>query len=338
MEKNIRDIAKEAGVSVATVSKVINGYPYVSDKTREKVQRIVRESQFVPNSAARELVRKRSMTLGLFLTTGLKHPFFHNLFVGMENALKETGYELIYLVQVSWNKDYSFVQHCRSRNVEGVILFGFQRNDLNLDELIQSEIPTVFIDLDLTGRRAGYITSDNFESILTAVDYMYQLNHRRIAFIAGMLEAYTGRTRFEAYQQAIINCGLPYNSEYTAIGDFSKESGYEAMKKFLALDHPPTAVICSSDTAAVGAIEAIQEAGLHVPDDISVMGFDDIELATYVRPALTTIRQDAIQMGKHAIETLVDLIQNTDYPAPSIKIPTELIIRDTCAPCAEPAE
>ena len=334
MEKNIRDIAKEAGVSIATVSKVINGYPYVSDKTREKVKRIIRDSQFVPNSAARELVRKRSMTIGLFLTTGLKHAFFHHLFVGMEEALKDTGYDLIYLVQVSWNKDYSLVQHCRSRNVEGLILFGFQRHDLNLDELIQAEIPTVFIDLDLIGRRAGYITSDNDQAILTAVQYLYGLNHRKIGFITGMLETYTGRVRFEAYKKALSECGLSYVSDHVAIGDFSKEGGYECMKRLLAADERPTAVLCSSDTSAIGAIEAVREAGLRVPEDISVFGFDDIELAAHYQPRLTTIRQDAFELGKQAIEMLVELVQNPDCPPPSTKIGTKLIVRDSCAECS----
>ena len=331
MEKNIRDIAKEAGVSIATVSKVINDYPHVSAKTRDKVKRVIRDSRFIPNSAARELVRKRSMTIGLLLTTSLIHPFFHRLLIGMESALKKSGYDLIYLAQVSWNKDYSVVQHCRSRNVEGVLLFGFQRHDLNLDELVSSEIPTIFIDLDLLGRRAGYITSDNAASLRNAIQYLYGLNHRRIAFLSGSPDSYVGKTRFDAYTNSLSEFGLPFKSEFVAFGDFSKESGYLGMKKLLQQKQQPTAVLCSSDLEAIGAIEAAQEEGLNVPEDLSVIGFDDIDIAAHYTPALTTIRQDIQRLGREALELLVELVQNPDQSPPSVVIPTELIIRESCA-------
>ncbi|GIQ68828.1 LacI family transcriptional regulator [Xylanibacillus composti] len=330
MGKNIREIAELAGVSIATVSKVINGYTSVSAKTREKVMQIVNDTGFMPNSAARELVKKRSMTLGIFLTTGLTHPFFHQLLGGIEVALKEKGFDLIYLAQLGWTEEYSFVRHLRSRNVEGVLVFGFQRRDLNFDELIQSEIPTIFIDLDLTGPRSGYITSENKHSIKRAVEYLYSLNHRKIAFITGTLESFAGRLRFEAYRQAISDLGLPYVAEFVAAGNWEKPSGYSGTKRFLALQDRPTAIICSSDMSAIGAMEAVMDAGLSVPDDISVIGFDDIELTQHLRPALTTIRQNTFQIGKQAVELLVEMINNPDSPPPAVAIPTELIIRDSC--------
>ncbi|RCX18225.1 LacI family transcriptional regulator [Fontibacillus phaseoli] len=335
MVRNIRDIAKSAGVSVSTVSKVINNYPNVSAKTKERVMRVVQEEQFVPNSTARGLVKGSTQTLGLFLTTGLSHPFFVQLLAGLEGPLKESGYDLIYLAQIDWNPDYSLVRHCRSRNVDGVLIFGFQRNDLNFKEMLQSEIPTVFIDLDLLGVRAGYITSDNMDSIKQSVHYLTGLKHRKIAFVAGYLDSYVGKLRFEGYRQGIQEADLPYRSEYIYFGDFTRDSGYLAMKQFLQSPEPPTAVICSSDMSAAGVMEAVAESGLSVPEDVSVIGFDDIEISRYMQPPLTTVRQDFKTIGRQAIQQLDQMIRTPQVAPPMLVVPTEFIIRGSCGICGE---
>jgi LacI family transcriptional regulator len=332
MATNIRDVAKAAGVSVATVSKVLNGYTTVNENTKERVLQFVKEMQFRPNSAARSLVGRRSMTIGIFLTTGLAHPFFTQILAGMEQALKSKGYDLIYLAQLSWNREYSFVRHCQSRNVEGVVVFGFQHEDMNFDELIESGIPALFIDLDVRGGRAGYISSDNQEGAQQAVSYLAGLNHRRISFLSGNKDSYVSRHRQEGYRAGLAAADLPYREEYVAEGDFTRETGYVAMGKLLALTERPTAVICCSDMSAVGAMEAIHDAGLSVPEDISVIGFDDIEIARYVRPALTTVRQDMITIGRRSIELLDDLILDKKLPPPEAIVPTELIVRGSCGP------
>jgi len=332
MATNIRDVAKAAGVSVATVSKVLNGYTTVNRLTKEKVLHHVKELQFRPNLAARSLVGRRSMTIGMFLTAGLAHPFFARILTGMEEALKAKGYDLIYLAQLSWNKDYSFVRHCQSRNVEGVVVFGFQHDDMDFGELIESGIPTVFIDLDIQEGRAGYISSDNRESVIDAVSYLAELRHRRIAFLSGNKESYANGRRFEGYRAGLDAQGLPYRDEYVAAGDYTRETGYKAMNELLRLPEPPTAVICCSDMSAIGAMDAIRDAGLSVPDDISVIGFDDIEMAAYVRPALTTVRQDMAAIGRRAVELLDGLINDEELPAPQEILPTELVIRDSSGP------
>jgi LacI family transcriptional regulator len=332
---NIRDVAKAAGVSVATVSKVLNGYTTVNVKTKEKVLQIVKDMRFHPNSAARSLVGRRSMTIGIFLTTDLAHPFFTQILGGMELSLKSKGYDLIYLAQLSWNKEYSFVRHCQSRNVEGVVVFGFQHDNMNFGELIESGIPSVFIDLDVKEGRAGYISSDNLSAARHTVQYLTGLGHRRISFLSGIMDTYVGRLRLEGYLAGLDNADIPYREDYVAEGDFTKETGYVAMQKLLSLGECPTAVICCSDLSAVGAMEAIQDAGLAIPEDISVVGFDDIEIASYVRPALTTVRQDMRTIGQMTIELLDELINNEQLAPPEVIVPTELIIRDSCGPAKE---
>lgn len=331
---NIKDVAKLSGVSVATVSKVVNGYPNVAPRTREKVLKVIKETKYFPNSVARGLVKGRSMALGIFLTPGMvSHPYFANVLAGMEEALKGYGYDLIYMAQVAWgDSEYSFVRHCMSRNVDGVVVFGFQRHDLNLDELIDEEIPTIFVDIDMNGRRAGYVCSDNQNSIEQAVDYLYDLGHRNIAFLAGFLDSFVGRMRHEGYLQALEKYNLPYREELIGMTDFTKNSGFSAMQKMLKQNDLPTAVVCSSDMSAIGAIDAIREAGYSVPDDFSVIGFDDIPLVEYLSPPLTTIRQNKELIGKQAIEQLIAIIENKDLIPPTIEIPTELMIRGSCKP------
>lgn len=329
---NIKDVAKLSGVSVATVSKVVNGYPNVAPKTREKVLKVIKETKYFPNSVARGLVKGRSNALGIFLTPGMvSHPYFANVLAGMEVALKGCGYDLIYMAQVAWgDSEYSFVRHCMSRNVDGVVVFGFQRDDLNLDELIEEEMPTIFVDMDMKGRRAGYVCSDNQHSIEQAVDYLYELGHRKIAFLSGMLDSFVGRMRHEGYQQALQKHKLPYKDEFVGMTDFTKESGYDAMQKLLKQNELPTAVVCSSDMSAIGAIDAIRSAGYSVPDDFSVIGFDDIPLVEYLSPSLTTIRQNKELIGKQAIEQLIAIIEDKNLVPPTIEIPTELMVRGSC--------
>jgi len=246
--------------------------------------------------------------------------------------LKAKGYDLIYLAQFSWSKDYSFVRHCQSRNVEGVVVFGFQRDDMDFAELVEAGLPTVFIDLDIREGRAGYITSDNREAAAGVVDYLFGLGHRRIAYLSGNKDSYANVHRFEGYRSGMAARGLPYREEHVAPGDYTRETGYRGMQHLLALPEPPTAVVCCSDMSAMGAIDAIQDAGLSVPGDVSVVGFDDIEMAAYVRPALTTVRQDMASIGRRAVELLDELIGDDQLAGPEAILPTELVVRESTGP------
>lgn len=336
MPVNIRDIAKAAGVSVATVSKALNGYSTVNAATREKIRRIADEMQYHPNAAARSLVGQRSMTIGVFLTTGLANPFFASVLGGIDRALKDRGYDLIYLAGAHAEEPgYSLVRHSRSRNVEGLLIFGMQENEMDFGELIDSELPAVFIDMEMQGEHIGMISSDNAEAIRTAVQHLAKLNHRRIAFISGLAGTFPARVRQQGFLQGMAEQGLTCRPEYLMAGDFSRESGYEAMSRLLSLPERPTAVVCSSDASAVGALEAASEHGLSVPGDFSIVGFDDVEAARSVRPALTTIRQDMEGIGYRAIGLLDDLIRGEELSEKRLILPTEWVERDSCGPAKE---
>lgn len=328
---SIHDVAKEAGVSVATVSKVINNYPDVSDKTRKKVSQTIKELKYHPNVAARGLVKGRSWTVGVFVTNSFKNPFVSELLEGIKTALQNSGYDLVLLSTRFDDPGYSFVEHCLSRNVDGVVGFGVARNDPHLEELLDSDIPTMFVDADIRGRRAGYITTENKAGIMQAVEHLAQLGHSRIAFISGKLDNAVGSLRHEGFTEGMKKHKLPVHPDYVRVSDYSMEGGTIAMNDLLALKERPTAVVCTSDMMAFGAINVIHRNGLSVPEDISVIGFDNTYYSEIFSPALTTVNQNIPSIGSHAIENLIAMIENSDFAPSVVTEPSNLIVRCTTA-------
>ncbi|CAM4376146.1 LacI family DNA-binding transcriptional regulator [Saccharibacillus endophyticus] len=328
---SIHDVAKEAGVSVATVSKVINNYPDVSDKTRKKVSQTIKELKYHPNVAARGLVKGRSWTVGVFVTNSFKNPFVSELLEGIKTALQNSGYDLVLLSTRFDDPGYSFVEHCLSRNVDGVVGFGVARNDPHLEELLDSDIPTMFVDADIRGRRAGYITTENKAGIMQAVEHLAQLGHSRIAFISGKLDNAVGSLRHEGFTEGMKKHKLPVHPDYVRVSDYSMEGGTIAMNDLLTLKERPTAVVCTSDMMAFGAINVIHRNGLSVPEDISVIGFDNTYYSEIFSPALTTVNQNIPSIGSHAIENLIAMIENSDFAPSVVTEPSNLIVRCTTA-------
>lgn len=328
---SIHDVAKEAGVSVATVSKVINNYPDVSDKTRKKVSQTIKRLKYHPNVAARGLVKGRSWTVGVFVTTSFTNPFVSELLEGIKTALQNSGYDLVLLSTRFDDPNYSFVEHCLSRNVDGVVGFGVARNDPHLEELLDSDIATMFVDADIRGRRAGYITTENKAGIMQAVEHLVELGHSRISFISGELDKAVGVLRHEGFMEGMKAHKLTVNPDYVRISDYSMEGGTRAMTDLLALKERPTAVVCTSDMMAFGAINVIHRNGLSVPEDISVIGFDNTYYSEIFSPALTTVNQNIPSIGSHAIETLIAMIENSDFAPSVVTEPSNLVIRCTTA-------
>jgi LacI family transcriptional regulator len=329
---SINDVAKHAGVSVTTVSKVMNNYSDVSSKTRKKVNESIRHLKYQPNVVARGLVKGRSWTIGLLLWDRLTNPFVSELIEGTRISLGQHGYDLLHLSPRRDVPEYSFVKHCLSRHVDGVIVFGVGRSDPDLNELIDAEIPTMIVDTDLLGRRAGYITADHWQGILHGIDHLYGLGHRKISFVSGDLCSFVGQARFEGYQRALRTYSLPYITKYVEVQDYTEDGGYRAMQRLIELTDRPTGIICTSDRAAIGVIHAAHDHGLRVPDDVSVIGFDNTVFAELFKPQLTTINQNIVSMGTSAAEHLIAMIENPDYSPPVVVDPVELIVRETTAP------
>lgn len=330
----IYDIAKQAGVSAATVSRVLNGYPDVSPKTRAKVQKITSDLGYQPSAVARGLVTKRSNAIGIFfqdhLNTGFRHPFLQDVLASFKDVVGAEGYDLIFFTNHNpENGLESFEARARHRNVDGILLLGVPRTDPNLISLKQSRIPCMSIDLDLLGPRAGYVCSDNIQGSIKAIEFLVQMNHREIAFISDVFDTKPGHDRLMGYQMGLQQFQLPFHPEWILNGDFSEEGGYKSTLHLLRTGDLPTAIFCAGDMMAIGAIRAIQENQLVVGRDISIIGFDDVGILKYVNPKLTTIRQKKEVMGQKAAAELLQLIADPNYMPLAVTIETELVVRET---------
>jgi len=331
----IYEIAKMAGVSPTTISKVINNYPDVSNKTRAKIQKILNEEKFLPNAQAQFLSTKRTWTLGIVyfenLGVGLNHPFFSGVIEAFKNQADKQGYSLLFGSKNDRLKNDTFLEYFRYRSVDGIAIICTDPDDKETLQLIESDFPIVVIDM--FNKNTSTVTSDNVEGCNLAINYLYDLGHRKIAHISGASyeDNWPSIIRKEAYIKAMNKLNLKILDGYIADGvNFDVSGGYAAMKDLLKLKERPTAVFAAGDKIAIGAINAVKEAGLNVPDDISIMGFDDIEISRYITPRLTTIRQNCDEIGKTAVDLLVEQINQKTKLKISKIISVKLMERDSC--------
>lgn len=325
----IDDVARMAHVSKSTVSKVINNYSGVNQKTRERVLKAMKECNYWPNATARSLTTSRSMMIGLFLASQLNDRFFREVLDGVEASLGEKGYDILYLSSRradDTGSSFGYVEKARDRHVDGVIFLSYIKNDIEVfEEILGSDIPVVFVDVDLVGKRSSYVLSDNLKSGAMAAEYLIQRGHRAIGLIDGTHYSKPAQDRLTGFHKTLAECSVPYNPDWVFRGHFSEESGYTAMREILSMDSRPTAIV-AQDLMAIGAIAAIREAGLDVPEDFSVVGFDDIELSRHY--GLTTVRQQKELMGRAASELLLRIIQGGVFSP--VTIDTELVERSSC--------
>ena len=324
---------------MSTVSRVFNGYSDVSNATRMRVLAAARKLDYTPNAAARTLVKRRSQLIGVILFTGeshpdLQHPFFLEVLVGLKHSLGADGYDVLLFAHEqpgSGSGPHAYARRARHHGVDGVVVLAVDdAEEPELQKLIASGTPVVGVDLAVAGERASYVASDNLGGARLAVRHLHGLGHTRIATIAGLAHTKPAADRLLGYRAELQELGLTAQPGYEPAGDFYMESGETAMRGLLALPEAPTAVFAASDMMAVGAIRVIEDAGLRCPDDIAVVGFDDIQLAELVSPALTTIRQDKRSLGAAAARSLVQLIDGTETALHVSVLPVELVVRDSC--------
>ena len=332
----IYDIAKLANVSPATVSKVINNYTDVSEKTRAKVKRILKEQDFQPTFQAQCLSTKKSWTLGMVYSEdsniGLKHPFFSSVIQSFKTEAEKNGFSLLFGCKNDRLNINTFLQYFKHKSVDGIAIICSRSDDKEVQEIINSSFPTVVIDM--LSNKTSSVVSDNKQGCKLAIQYLYDMGHRRIAHITGMSEKsihWISNIRKDSYINEMKNLKLPIKKGYIQYGNnFDFESGYKSMNNLLQLKEIPTAVFTAGDKLALGAIECIKDSGLNVPDDISVIGFDDIELCKYVTPKLTTVKQSCDNIGITAAQLLIDQINKKEKINKQKIIPVDLIIRDSC--------
>jgi LacI family transcriptional regulator len=312
----------------------------VSAATRERVLATARALDYAPSAAARTLVGRRSQLVGVVLFTGrahpdIGHPFFQDVLVGLKHGIGAAGYDVLLFAterpdSADGNGAHSYLGRARHHRVDGVVLMGVDREDPEVVKLVEADVPLIGVDLEVSGKRASYVSSDNVGGARLAVRHLHALGHRRIATIAGPEDHKPGADRLVGFRAELQALGIENRPEYEQIGDWYSESGERAMQALLALPDPPTAVFAAADLMAVGAMKAARDAGLNVPADLAVVGFDDIQLASLLDPSLTTIYQDKVGLGRAAARALLEQIENPELTPAALTLPVELIIRGSC--------
>lgn len=308
---SMKDIALRCGVSVASVSKALNGHQDIGAETRERICRVADEMGYLTNSAARALKTNRTYHIGVLFVDERRSGLAHEYFSAVLNSLKEEaearGYDITFINRRAGNKPTTYLKHCLYRSLDGVVIACVDFNDPQVLELINSSLPVVTIDHVFNNRMA--VVSDNVSGTYALVRYIHSLGHRRIAFIHGERTAVTAN-RLIGFHRACDELGLEVPPEYVTEGIYhDPDRCGELTRALLELPQPPTCILLPDDFSAIGGLNAIQKMGLSVPRDISVAGYDGIHLASVVHPPLTTYYQDTDVLGRTAAAKLVELIE-----------------------------
>lgn len=332
MKSTLEEVAKLAGVSRSTVSRVINEHPHVRSETRDKVWEAIQDSGYQPHAAARSLVTNRTQIIGLVIpeavTTIFTDPFFPLLIRGIAGICNSREYHLMLSLFSGQTKRESLYRRVlRGGYVDGVIVASAMLEDPLLSRLLQDKMPFISVSR-YPDEEVSYVDVDNAGGARMATEHLLRLGHQRIATITGPLGMMAGQERLKGYRQALTLRGLPVDEALIIEGDFTEDGGKAAMRQLLAKE--PTAVFAASDMMAIGAMKAIKEAGLRVPDDVAVVGFDDLPLSSVVEPALTTVRQPIERMGTMSAEVLISLIEQETESPQHLVLPTQLVVRSSC--------
>lgn len=335
MTLTLEEIAQLAGVSRSTVSRVVNDHPSVRDQVRDRVWEVIHETGYQPHAAARSLVTRRTRIVGVIIpeavTTLFTDPFFSHLLCGVTQTCNSQRYHLMLsLFSHPTGQEEMYRRLVRSGHLDGVVVASTRMDDPLIARLLEDRVPFLMVGRH-PDERVSYVDVDNVGAARMAVEHLIRLGHRRIATITGLLDICSGEDRLEGYLQALEAHRLPVDDALIVEGDFTEASSVAATRRLLSLS--VTAIFAASDIMAVGALKVIREAGLKVPQDVALVGFDDVPIASALQPTLTTVRQPIEQMGSMAADLLLDLLENppdAGAPAHRIILPAKLIVRESC--------
>jgi DNA-binding LacI/PurR family transcriptional regulator len=327
---SIKDIARKAKVSHSTVSRALQNSPVVNRGTAEKIRLIAEELDYRVSAVARGLATSKTRTVGLVVTT-IADPFVAGVVGGIEDAANAHGYSVVLAnSHADPEREMMVVRSFEERRVDGVIVTASRVGALYVPMLSRMRVPIVLLNNQHPGEFTHSVMIDNLEASAQATHHLIELGHRRIAYLGDRHGHQSDTERFGGYRQALDQADIPFLPELVVHGDGKPEGGIEAMGRLLALAAPPTAVFCYNDMTALGALRRIRVSGLRVPDDISLVGFDDLYIAQYTDPPLTTVRQPKRQMGRLAMEVLLRLLQGSQSEH-IIRVPGELVGRESAA-------
>ncbi|KPC54845.1 HTH-type transcriptional regulator GalR [Amantichitinum ursilacus] len=322
----VQDVAREAGVSASTVSRYLTGVTAVSTTKQEAITRAIEKLNFKPNVLAQSLKTGSTKTIGI-VTQDISSPFFGEELKGVEHAISGTGYALL-IVSGHWQEreEQDHVELLIARRVDGIIIFMATSTDKQLQSIAR-QVPVVFTGRRMESPRAIGLAVDNEAAAYQATQYLISQGHKRIAHIAGRLAQPDSEARLQGYRRALLDAGLEPDPRLVAVGDFTEAGGVMAMTQLLESRAPFSALFVANDQSALGARLALYRRGIRVPEEVSMIGFDDLAVSNYMLPPLTTIRQPTFDMGKTATETLLNMLTNQ---AQTVTHPQfELVVRES---------
>lgn len=330
----IFDVAREAGVSYGTVSRVLNNRGHVKPETREAVMRAMTSLGFVANQQARSLAGGPSQVIGL-LVHNLTTSYIGEIVRGIDIELEAANYDLmLYTTHRRKMKESTYVAAISRGMADGLLLVLPRNSSEYLRSLRAREFPYVLIDHQGNGDYERSVGATNQQGAFDATQYLISLGHQRIGFVTGAMELGCSVERLAGYRQALIQNGIPLDPDLIYTGDFFQPSGFAAGRALLAMPEPPTAIFASNDEMAFGVMAAARDSGLSIPGDLSIVGFDDILQASLSYPPLTTVRQPLEEMGRNATRMLIKLIANPQLQLERVALATELVVRESCRPVA----
>lgn len=327
----IRDVAKAADVSHMTVSRVLNDNPQVSATTKEKVLKVIAELNYEPDARARAFVTKKYQLFGL-VVSDIGNPFYAEISRGIEDKAFEMGYSVIFCSSYELtNRTEACVKHMLRTGVDGLIFTSVHLKEPAVEKLIAEGFPLVLVNRKLKSSNYNYVICNNFQGSYDITEYLINLEYKKIAMISGHPYLSTGRDRLRGYRKALDDHGIPSRSEYIIQTDFTRDAGYEAAKKLLAMDDRPEAILGGNDYIAMGVVDAAEALGLSIPEDLALTGYDNTNFAARWSPNLTTVSQEIYEMGSLAVQILLDIIdrKRLDYQH-KIVLNSKIIVRDSC--------
>jgi DNA-binding LacI/PurR family transcriptional regulator len=335
---NLKDIAREAGVSVTTVSRALNGYSDVSEATRRKIERVAEDMGYEPNTTARNLQRRRTDTIGLILplATELRFsdPFFSHFLTGVVEHTAARDYNLNVSTSAHDVERETYLRLIRSRRFDGFVVVRTMREDVRIDLLREHAVPFVAFGRTDGDNDFHFVDDDGYRAMRQVVDHLVALGHKRFACIAEPLQFTKAYHRVQGFIDGLRSHNLPVSDDSIIETLFRQPSGQKAAAQFLDRPVPPTAILAVNDLLAIGAVDEVQRRGLRVGHDISITGYDDILLAQYVDPPLTTVHQSARHMGELVTEMLLRVINQEPIEEKQIIVNSTLVVRQSSGPCS----
>ncbi|BAS27006.1 LacI family DNA-binding transcriptional regulator [Limnochorda pilosa] len=336
MPVTIKDVARSAGVSPSTVSRVISDHPRISQGTKERVRRAMKELGYHPNAIARSLVTQSSRTLGLVMSraaeAALANPFFPEVIRGIGSVANQARYALLLSTSLTPRQELEECQEMlESHRVDGLVLLASRVEDRLVTRLARRGYPFVVVGRVPEDQEVWWVNNDNAAAAREAVEHLLGLGHRRVGCLAGAPEYLVTQDRVTGYRQALEAHGLPFDPELVRFTDFSREQGSQAARGLLGLPDPPTAFFATDDLLAWGALQVASDLGLQVPRDLSVVGFNDDPMSGYLNPPLTTVRVPIFELGRVAARLLLERLHDPASPVQHVLVPTHLVPRASTA-------